>query len=150
MFLNLKWLIQSKYPNQKIIVWAANNHVAGYSNKNYTSMGQYLSTDTSVNNKIYSIGFTSYEGEGGRLWEKKFSISNPTNNSLESWISSSYDYAFIDFNLYNNTFPKSNEEFNMRGWRYRTLKKQWNRIFNGIFYIKRMYPCKDNKTAANR
>lgn len=142
MALNLKWIIQSKYPNQKVIVWAANNHVASFSNKNYTSMGQYLSSDTSLNNKIYSIGFTSYEGEGGSLWAKKFTIGKPKNNSLESWINNSFQYAFIDFTTYNRTFPKSNEEFNMRGWKYRAFKKQWNKIFDGIFYIKEMYPCK--------
>ncbi|MBS1578022.1 MAG: erythromycin esterase family protein [Bacteroidetes bacterium] len=148
MALNLKWIIQSKYPNQKVIVWAANNHVAAYSDKNYTSMGQYLASDTSLSSKIYSIGFTSYEGKGGRLWEKKFTIGKPKNNSLESWISNSFQYAFIDFTNYNRSFPNANEEFNMRGWRYWTFKKQWNKIFDGIFYIKEMYPCTDIKTAA--
>lgn len=148
MALNLKWIIQSKYPHQKVIVWAANNHVSNYSSKNYASMRQYFSSDTSLNDKIYSIGFTSYEGEGGRLWQKKFTIHKSPRNSLEGWMSDSYDYAFIDFTAYNNTFPKSNERFIMRGWGYRSFKTQWNQLFDGIFYIKRMYPCADIKTAA--
>ena len=148
MALNLKWIIQTKYPNQKIIVWAANNHIANYSDKKYTSMRHFLTSDTSLSDKMYSIGFTSYKGEGGRLWEKKFTISKPKANSFESWMNNSFEYAFVDFTAYNKTFSKSNEEFDMRGWRYWTSKKQWNRIFDGIFFIQEMYPCKDNKTAA--
>jgi erythromycin esterase-like protein len=142
MFLNLEWIIHSKYPNQKVIVWAANNHVARYNNENkYISMGQYLFSDTSLSNKIYSIGFTSLEGEGGRLWDKNYTINKPKNNSFENWINDSFQYAFIDFTPYNKIFPKANEKFYMRGWRYWDLKKKWNRVFDGIFYIRKMYPC---------
>jgi erythromycin esterase len=148
MALNLKWIAQTKYPNEKIIVWAANNHVANYSDRKYTSMGQYLSSETSLSDVIYSIGFTSYQGRGGRLWEKEFTIHKPRNNSLESWINDTFQYAFIDFTAHTRTSPKSNEVFNMRGWRYWTSKKQWNRVFHGMFYIKEMHPCKDSKTAA--
>lgn len=144
MYLNLKWLLQAKYANKKVIIWAANNHVARYTNNNkYISMGQYLSSDTSLSDRIYSIAFTSYEGEGGRLWDKTFTISKPKSNSFESWINNSFQYAFVDFTAYNKIFPQSKEEFNMRGWRYWTFKKQWNKVFDGIFYIKTMYSCND-------
>ena len=148
MFLNLKWISQSKYPNQKIIVWAANTHIARNKTNKYSSMGQYLFSDTSLGKYIYSIGFTSYEGEGGRLSGKKYKIDKPKNNSLESWINDLFQYAFIDFSVYNKTFPTSDEKFYMRDWRYFSFKNEWNKIYNGIFFIREMYPCKENKTAA--
>ncbi len=147
MFLNLQWIIHSKYPNQKVIVWAANNHIAKYTNNKYTTMGQYLYFDTSLKAKIYSIGFTLKEGTSGRLWEKNFVIDKPKNNSLENWINNSFMYAFIDFTAFNKKFPGLNEEFNMRGWRYLSFKNQWNKTFDGLFYIKEMYPCEDIKNS---
>ena len=60
MFLNMKWLIQAKYPKQKIIVWAANRHIAKYEDKKVHWMGKRLSDDSTIEAKFYSIGFTSY------------------------------------------------------------------------------------------
>jgi erythromycin esterase len=147
MFLNLQWVIHSKYPNQKVVVWAANNHIARYTSNKYITMGQYLYFDTSLKAKIYSIGFTSKQGTSGRLWEKNFVIDKPKNNSLENWINDSIPYAFMDFTAFNKKFPGFNEEFNMRGWRYQSFKNQWDKAFDGLFYIKEMYPCEDIKNS---
>lgn len=145
MYLNLKWLIQIKFKNQKIIVWAANNHVSKFSNNKYTSMGYLLSLDSSLNTSTYTIGFTSFSGKYGRLWNKKHTIKKPPNNSFESWVNPYNKYSFIDFSVYNKQFTNSKEIFHLRGWRYYNLKnKQWNRIFDGIFFIRDMYPCNVN------
>ena len=141
MFLNLKWLLQEKYANRKVIVWAANNHVAKYNTKKYTSMGKLLSLDVASSDKMYVIGFTSRMGKGGRLYENKYIINKPKTNSLESWLQDSFQYAFVDFAAYNNTYPNSKELFHMRGWKYWTLQNEWNKVYDGIFYIKEMYPC---------
>ena len=76
MYLNLKWLAENKYPHDKIIVWAANTHVSktGFSDDNYTNMGEWIASDSNLKNLIYSIGFTSFSGESGRLNAKKYSI----------------------------------------------------------------------------
>jgi erythromycin esterase-like protein len=52
---NLKWLADYKYPSAKIIVWAANAHVAKYADSSKTnpddkiiSMGSYFTRDSSL------------------------------------------------------------------------------------------------------
>lgn len=143
MYFNLKWLTKNKYPGQKMIIWAANNHIAKYSTKNYTSMGYLLANDTSLNLSSYAIGFTAYSGASGRLWEPKYIINNPKRNSFESWINPALNYAFIDFKAYNKEFPDAREKFNLRWARYRPQSNKWYKIFDGIFYIKDMYPCQN-------
>lgn len=144
MFLNMKWLIQAKYPKQKIIVWAANRHIAKYEDKKVHWMGKRLSDDSTIGAKFYSIGFTSYSGESGRINEKKFRITKPKNASLETWVNPSFKYAFIDFAEFNKLFPNSNVTFEMRKWNYMSSKNEWNKIFDGVFYIREMYPCNHN------
>jgi len=77
----------------------------------------------------------------GRLYQTKFKVDKPKNGSLESWIDPTLKYAFIDFASFNRLFPKSSETFTMREWRYLTSRDKWNKIFDGVFYIKDMYPC---------
>lgn len=143
---NLKWLADNKYPDDKIIVWAANAHVAKYSegsksnpNDKIISMSSYFTRDSSLLKKSYIIGFTSYEGEAGRLGMKTFKIRKPKAGGFENWINKSFNYAFVDFKTYSG----DSEQFYLKGLGHNTFFKQdWTKIFDGIFYIKEMYPCK--------
>jgi erythromycin esterase-like protein len=145
MYLNLKWLIQKKYTGRKIIVWAANCHILRDKDYKYKTMGSFLSNDQGLADKVYTIGFTSYSGKSGRLYQKKYTISKPKANSFESWINPVLKYGFVDFRTFNTKFPNSNETFNLRHWYYQTEKKQWNTVFDGIYYIRDMYPCESIK-----
>ncbi|HUS03600.1 MAG TPA: erythromycin esterase family protein [Chitinophagaceae bacterium] len=147
MAVNLKWLAENKFPNDKIIVWAANYHIAKYgdsTNKDKTliSMGNYFTRDSSLMNSTYIIGFTSYDGEAGRLGRKDFSINKPRRNGFETWINESYDYAFIDFKRYTKLFPGKTEKFYLKGLFHISFITEWPKIFDGVFYIKKMYPCR--------
>jgi hypothetical protein len=144
MYKNLKWLVKTKYANQKVIVWAANCHVLRDNSYKYKTMGTFLSDDTAFAGKVYTIGFTSFSGESGRLFQKKYKINKPKNNSFENWINPGFDYAFVDFTAFNNEFPRSKEKFELRHWNYISAAKQWNHIFDGIYYIKTMYACENN------
>ena len=143
---NLKWLSENKYPFEKIIVWAANSHVAKYADSSRTnpndkiiSMSSYFTMDSSLLQKSYIIGFTSYEGEGGRLGMEIYKIRKPKSDGFENWINKSYNYAFVDF----KTFKGSSEQFYLKGLNHNSFfKKDWTKIFDGVFYIKEMYPCK--------
>lgn len=156
MALNLKWLSDVKYPNEKIIVWAHNYHISKFSGhfdarflKEQISMGSIFTSDLSELNKTYIIGFTSHEGTAGRIGNKMYNVEKPNANSFENWINKNYDYAFIDFKKYNQLHPNTNEIFFMQGSLtgnifHKNFKAQWNKIFDGMFYIKEMYPCKLN------
>lgn len=153
MASNLQWLSAVKYPNEKIIVWAQNFHVSKYSGhyskkifNDLVSMGTAFTRDTVNNNKTYIIGFTSYAGETGIVGTKPYAVETPSKNSFENWINESYSFAFTDFKKFNilNSFRET--EFKMNGSVVEVLHKKytaaWTSIFDGVFYIKNMYPCK--------
>lgn len=145
MAQNMKWLTKIKYPKEKIIVWAANYHVAKYSDisKNYPykesiTMGSYFTQDSSLLRQSYIIGFTSYEGEAGRIGMQNFEVRKPKSNGFENWIDKSYNYAFANF----RNLKKKSEKFYLKGLSHSSaFKKDWANVFDGVFYIKKMYPC---------
>lgn len=157
---NLKWLATKAFPAQKIIVWAANAHIIKYTTKMSEQIGSKLgqkspnqifrnmATDL-VNNKIlekqtYILGFTSATGQAGRLGSKIFKVPDPKRSSFESWIPDSVRYGFVDFLPFNKSHPNYQKDFQLKGFThmYYPEKFVWNRAFDGIFYIKEMYPCK--------
>lgn len=152
MAINLKWLSEVKYPNQKIIVWAHNYHVSKYAGcypeaylNNAKTMGTYLTEDPLLMKQTYIIGFTSYAGTAGRFGEKTYKIQKAKSNGFESWIHKDYNYAFVDFRKFNRANPEYNELFYMKCAMsspfQRNARAQWNRIFDGVFYIRNTYSC---------
>lgn len=150
MAQNLRWLTTTKFPKEKIIVWAANAHVGKYVGnpknekvKQIIAMGSYFTRDSSIMKDTYVLGFTSYKGTAGRLGFKTYSIDNPKQNSFENWIDQQYNYAFVDFKTYNKKFPSQLDKFYLKGLgHYSFFKYDWTKVFDGVFYIKEMYPCK--------
>jgi erythromycin esterase len=158
MALNLTWLNEFKYAKEKIIVWAHNYHVSKYSGHypeewmaGSETMGTVFTSDPAVMNNTYILGFTSYEGTAGRMFmNNKYKVDAPMKNSFENWIGAGSDFAFVDFKKFNRSEPDWKEDFYMSGAtlnnRYHTNSKaQWNRIFDGVFFIRKMYPCVETK-----
>lgn len=151
---NLKWLVNYKFPNQKIIVWAHSEHVLKnknlikpiFSNENWTNMGHFFTRDSLLNAQTYILGFSSKSGTAGRITNpKSYNVSSRKNNSFESWIADSTKYAFIDFKKFRGLNPKSMEYFNMKGKHHGYNEAVWTEVFDGIFYIRDMYPCEKIK-----
>lgn len=150
----LKWLCNVKYPTEKIIVWAANYHISKnmgqFKKKSLNgniSMATEFVKDKALDSITYSIGFTSYDGEAGRIGTKPFTVDSPASNGLETWIDQSINYAFIDFKKFNALNPLFETEFEMKsGVRGNNVHKsnagQWNRIFDGVFFVRHMFPCR--------
>lgn len=141
MSQNLLWILQHKYPNQKIIIWAANSHIMrNLIDTTYPfSMAYYISRESDFAGKMYIMGFTDYSGSAGRIYSKPYNISLSRKASLESWVNEKgYDYAFIDF---KNSKKLKNVSFMMRGQDHFQTGAKWMSIFDGIFYIKKIRPC---------
>lgn len=145
---NLKWLVRSKYTNEKIIVWAHNTHIAKGTAINangidYNSMGDYFTQDTSLLNQTYIIGFTSFSGKG-RLILGNVSpeiVTKPDKNSIENWMhTSGIAYNFVDFSNLNNSNIKS-EPFYMKTYINTEKKLDWCKYYDGVFFIDKMRPC---------
>ena len=141
MAFNLKWIMNKKYPNEKIIVWAHSGHIYK-NNMNYNSMGEYFTKDSSIKEKTYVLGFTSREGSYGLFWDSKvYGISKPERFSFENWISRKINYGFVDLKKYNESNTNSREHFYMKSLRHENYWTDWTNGFDGIFYIKEMQPC---------
>ena len=149
MARNLQWLVNKKFPAEKVIVWAANAHIAKMSasdakliNGGDGSMGSFFTEDDSLRKETYILGFTSYRGTAGRLGMPQYTVQTPWPNSLESWIDPSLSYAFIDFRKYNSMVSGSDRRFYMSGFGHYSTVHDWNHIYDGEFFIRDMYPCK--------
>jgi erythromycin esterase len=147
MALNLKWLIEQKFKGQKIIVWAASYHISKniqlVDDKHYKhieTMGGFLNRIAADPKSIYTLGFTSYQGIGGRIGMKSYKVRPFKNDGFETWLASS-PYAFVDFTKFNLENPGNKEAFYGSMMGHWPLKAPWNNIFDGVFFIKDMYRC---------
>ncbi|QEC51670.1 erythromycin esterase-like protein [Anseongella ginsenosidimutans] len=157
---NLKFLISKKYKGEKVIVWAANTHIMKYTDKFkikkrlsgviWKNMGTDFTGDLSLEDKTYILGFTSRSGTAGRLWTEPFSVEPANENALENWIGQNIDYGFIDFKSYNLNSDNLEAPFLMKGPMHfyipdRFLEIPWNLVYDGVFFIREMYPVKLEK-----
>jgi len=145
---NLKWLVQKKYPNEKIIVWAHNLHILknpelikGLQGISKT-MGEAFTEDKSLEKSTYILGFASKQGTAGRLstTQKHYTVDRPNRNGFETWMPENANFAFVDFKKYKleNSNPK--EYFEMKGKSHQSSSAIWTDVFDGVFYIRDMYP----------
>jgi erythromycin esterase len=152
MAVNLRWLSQVKYATQKIIVWTHNYHVSKYAGhypesylKDAMTMGTYFTNDSSLLKQTYIVGFTSYSGTAGRFNSKPYKTQKARSDGFESWINNGYKYAFVDFQKFNNLNRGYHKPFYMKCAMtspfHRNARAEWNKIFDGVFYIKHTYSC---------
>lgn len=147
MAANLKWLMQNKFQNQKIIVWAADVHIVRnleisryYPQMNETMGGKFFE-QISNPGEVYTIGFTSYEGTAGRVGSPSYPVKNKIKNSFETWFTNKQPYAFVDFKKFNKINPDYNEKFYASPITHVVGEAKWNSAFDGLFYIRDMYRC---------
>lgn len=147
MAANLEWLVNNKFKDQKIIVWAADVHIARnikisryYPQMSETMGGKFMESITNPN-EIYTIGFTSYEGMAGRVGSPGYAIKNKIRNSFETWFTAKQPYAFVDFKIFNKLNSEYNEKFYASPISHFVGEDQWNQVFDGLFFIRDMYRC---------
>ncbi len=150
MASNLRWLIENKYPNQKVIIWAANSHIVKSNSRLLTkqfakpsSMGYLFTRDPVMQVKTYIIGFTGLQGKTGwSTTSNKYNILKPDKNGIESWFADKkVNYGFVDLKAYREKNLTNNESFSMRYTNWLSVKLPWHTIFDGVFYIRDMTAC---------
>jgi erythromycin esterase len=98
---NLVWLARERYPQRKIIVWAASIHtirnlrLIDPSVKDVRLMGDVVWD--AFGEETYSIGFTAYHGARGQVGEPETPIEPADADSLDGlWGATAQSNAFLD------------------------------------------------------
>jgi len=141
MAANIIWLKEKRYPNQKIIVWAANLHNAKKVGAPYRRlMGDFLYEK--YPKEIYSIAFVANKGEIGNFtWDGNRELSPATPNMLEHLFSSTnIDNFLLDFKTLKGTRKGKwlDSEQTMRPFGYIEQTKNWTNIFDAIIFNDQM------------
>lgn len=150
---NLVWLLNNKYKNRKVIVWAASFH----NSRNLREMKTYNDSLSFVNsvykktstmgdvvykalgNKMYSILFTSYNGTSSNVISTGSSdIEDAGEKSFENILKGfGNEYSYIDLrNPQNPDWIK--QEFISRPLGHKEMIGRWSNVADGIFYIEEM------------
>ncbi len=141
---NLVWLVNNKFKGRKVIVWAASFHIAK-GNKHFiktkhfdpakiVTMGNVV--NSLLPDQVYNIGFVSSEGQYSEWYAKdspNYAIKRSASSFEQFLAKTQYDFAFVKMREIINDKP-----FNMAGIDYFENSAVWNKIFDGIFYIRVM------------
>jgi erythromycin esterase-like protein len=152
MFENLLYLLQHKYPGEKMIVWAHNAHIMkalhAFSNQtdSVRMLGQLLGNAAINPFRYYALGITSYNARS--VWTATISqpieAHPPMRNSFERWINKDWAYAFVDWTAFNQS-GAAETPFLMKGSfefsQHMNYSAQWNRLFDGVLFIRNIEGC---------
>ena len=84
--------------------------------------------------KLYSIAFSSYEGNYGVVNTKPYPILTPPNNSIELQLfNSNNNKVFFEFDIFNNNSFYSSILGNI------PLKNKWQTSFDALVFIKKSF-----------
>ncbi|MGI4863082.1 MAG: erythromycin esterase family protein [Janthinobacterium lividum] len=153
---NLTFLLTHQYPDAKVIVWAANQHIMKHTDqlpskgKDFDKvmrhkMGTYFVQDPQWARQTYVLGFASYQGTAGRLDTAPYTypVQVPDVNGLETWVPASIAYGFLDFTSYNQQFHYPATPFLLKSPSHYTIPARvapiaWNLVYDGLFFIRDM------------
>jgi len=145
---NLVWLARERYPNRKIIVWAATFHNARNVRTIETSdakLRRFYATDTpmgevaknALGKELYSLGVTSYDGEFANAFAKSAKPLPPsTPGSLEDlFVRAGLTDAIVDFHRAPRWLraPMLSQIIS-----HIELRADWPRIVDGVLFIRHM------------
>lgn len=145
---NLAWLTDVKYAGKKIVVWAASYHIAKCEGDKirHRNMGSRYISNPMRERQSYIIGFTSHDGDTKNWDGTSYKFSSPETQSVEGWLfQKGFNAAFFDFRSFRKKHPNVNDSFYMAGIRHLQQKDNWAMFYDGIIYLKTMYPCSDKK-----
>lgn len=155
-------------PNEKMICWGASYHFANEIKYEHTDVSEnYFNKQAALEkqatgqtdyklgdgknilegakpmgiflknyfkNDIYSMAFSSYDGNYGLVDSKQYPILKPPIDSVEQQLfDTKSDTIFLDFDKSDNSNYYCSALGNI------PLKANWNKIFDGLFFIKTSY-----------
>lgn len=145
MAINFLENFNEKKHNKSILLIAAYHSML-----NGNDLGKKIAKDSSIRNfgeyladrkiNFYSICFTASKGSYGVKGQDKetsYPVKECKKGSFESYFADKpYPFLFVDFNKGQSKFSK----FYMNPLNASYEKASWTEIFNGVIFIKEMYP----------
>jgi erythromycin esterase len=158
MYENIMWFLNDKYQDEKVIIWAHNQHIC----KDYTQVipqdeiaaieadgwsmnwigsdaGELLYKD--MPNDIFSIGAISYSGNyNHQAFQYDFTSSSPIesdNDSVESYLhKQNIRYGFLNLEKLNNMLER--KDYKLADQHNEAGVSNWFQVFDGLIYIDSM------------
>jgi len=92
---NVEFLLESAYPNEKIIVWAHNFHIMHPGMDGFKGMGTLLYE--LFPEQMYTIGLYMFQGQAAYVNGEQYEVEAHARNSLESILhAAGAEYLFVD------------------------------------------------------
>ena len=149
---HLLWLARERYPDRKIIVWAATSHTARHLATVESPVPEvqeiYDGVPTlgelvwqAMGDRMYSLGFTSYEGEAGNVYGTRWSVSTPSAGSLEDLMyRAGLENAIIDFRRPSRGGTWLDSVIVARPMGYGEVRARWSHVLDGMMFTRQMTP----------
>ncbi len=150
---NLIWQVNERYKDRRIIAWMATMHavhdlerIAFGDNadfyKGVINCGGVA--HKAVGERMYTIGFTSFDGKAGNVWGRTspMELRTPVAGSLEDLCGQSgKPFLFIDFkSLPADHWLHKPMVSRPLGYGEMTATEGWPRQVDAMFYIRTMFP----------
>jgi erythromycin esterase len=148
---NIIWLAKERYPDRKIIIWAASMHnsrnptTIDTGSKDFTYDGLVTMGHVAyegLGNDMYSIAFTAYKGKFAILGRNPKEIEPPAEGSLESLMHQvGKPYLFVDFRKCQKD-PNHwlHKPIQSRPLGYSQMTADWTKVFDAMIYTETMIP----------
>lgn len=151
---NLIWLAEKRFPDRKIIVWAASFHIMRNPSEievpskvvdytNVVPMGHLV--DQHFGDSVYTVGFTAASGQAGAWFRPPFDLDSPPQGTLEDLcLRAGLEQAFIPL---KQTSPHNipqwlTKKIFARPLGYSWMMASWARHFDALIFQKEMEPAK--------
>lgn len=150
MAKNLIWLSEEKYPDRKIIVWAANFHISrnlkeievpdeSVDYNSITPMGHHLYRRLA--DRTYTIGFTAYQGQAGAYFRQPFEIPTAPRGTLEDLcVRAGMVNGLIPLIDPTSGDPWLPKKIPARPFGYAWMQSDWSGQFDAMIINKTMKP----------
>lgn len=147
---NIAWLARRWYPAEKMILWAASGHTARKVSSIPLAQYEGLTTmadsaERLIGQRVYSIGFTAYQGSIGGAMRRPSPLQLPDVDSLEAMLhAAGCRYGLLDF----RGVPEQHwlrQPITARPFGYSQRTANWTDHFDAVFYIDVMFPDRQTR-----
>jgi erythromycin esterase len=156
---NLIWLAEKRFPDRKIIVWAASFHIMRNPSEievpskvvdytNVVPMGHLV--DQLFGESVFTVGFTTAGGQAGAWFRPPFDLDSPPEGTLEDLcLRAGHEHAFVPLKPSSTlAIPQwLSEKNHARPLGYTWMKAIWPRHFDALIFQKEMRAARAVRSA---